>query len=520
MAQAKRSALTARASWQGEGPLTKFAVPERKIDESTRQITFTISTAGRDRDGDIISQEGWDLKNYLENPVVLWAHDGSQPPIARALPESVKVTGGRLMATAKFATRDEYAFADTIFQLYKGGFLNATSVGFQPTEMELIEGENPGELGFKFLKQSLLEYSAVPIPSNPEALVVARGAGIDVSPCEDWISKILDEHGGGSFDGLLNRTYIALKGKLHPVMQADIADRNAAALRSKHDKAPDDTVEPLPEPEVEEVERPILSTSPGGDETHTHELQQGEPHTEGAEDDGHIHAVTYDEDGVATLEPAESHSHDLPPAADITADVEAAAEEDDDEYEAASADPAFAKGGSVIGNVDINIMGPDVNAFKAAQKQMTKTFTDWPQAGMDLPVSLLTSEYRAYPLAEAKALRDDWPEIWALAKGPEPEMVDKVDDTIRAREAWAAKHVDEFKLEDVVSQVRHLVRGSRGIEYMRLMLSHAKEHVMNERDKAKGLSPEQIDAITDRIVSKAVVPAIEKAFRQYSGRLS
>jgi hypothetical protein len=91
---------------------------------------------------------------------------------------------------------------------------------------------------------------------------------------------------------------------------------------------------------------------------------------------------------------------------------------------------------------------------------------------------------------------------------------------VRAREAWASKHVDGYKLEDVVSQVRHLVRGSRGIEHMRLMLSHAKEHVMNERDKAKGLSPEQIDAITDRIVSKAVVPAIEKAFRQYSGRLS
>ena len=488
MGHAKRGALTARALWQGEGPLTKFAVPERKIDEATRQITFTISTAGRDRDGDIISQDGWDLKNYLENPVVLWAHDGSQPPIARALPESVKVMGGKLMATAKFATKDEYPFADTIFQLYKGGFLNATSVGFVPTEMELIEGENPGELGFKFLKQSLLEYSAVPIPSNPEALVVARGTGINVSPCEDWISKILDEHGGGSFDGLLNRTYIALKGKLHPVMQADIADRNAAMLRNKQDALTSEMDEPVEvEPEVEEVERPTLSTAPSGDEAHSHELQQGEPHTEGAEDDGHIHAVTYDEDGIAVLEPAEGHSHDLPPAADVTADVEAA-EEEAEEYEAASVAPAVAK-----------------------------TFTDWPQAGMNLPVSLLTSEYRAYPLAEANALREDWPEIWGLGDGP-GEVVD--DDAVRAREAWAAKHVDGYSIEDVVAQVKHLVRGSRGIEYMRLLLSHAKEHVMNKRDEAKGLSPEQIDAITDRIVSKAVVPAIEKAFRQYSGRLS
>jgi hypothetical protein len=486
MGQVKRSALTARSAWQGEGPLTKFAVPERKIDEASRQITFTISTAGRDRDGDIISQEGWDLKNYIENPVVLWAHDGSQPPIARALPESVKVIGGRLMATAKFATKDEYPFADTIFQLYKGGYLNATSVGFAPTEMELIEGETPGEVGFKFLKQTLLEYSAVPIPSNPEALVVARGAGIDVSPCEKWIEQILDEHGGGSVNGLLNKTYIALKGRLHPVMQENLVQHNLAALR---DKAPGDPIEP--EVEADEVERPIMATTPGGDETHSHEVQQGEPQTEGAEDDGHIHAVSYDEAGEATLEPAEGHSHELPPAADVTADVEAAEAAEAEEYEpmAASAEP-----------------------------DITKTFTDWPQPGMDMPVSLLTSEYRAFPLAEAKALQDDWPEIWSLGAGG-GEIVD--DEThVRAREAWAAKHVDGFKLEDVVSQVRHLVRGSRGIEYMRLMLSHAKEHVMNERDKAKGLSPEQIDAITDRIVSKAVVPAIEKAFRQYSGRVS
>jgi hypothetical protein len=52
------------------------------------------------------------------------------------------------------------------------------------------------------------------------------------------------------------------------------------------------------------------------------------------------------------------------------------------------------------------------------------------------------------------------------------------------------------------------------------MLSLAKEHVMNERDKAKGLSPEEIDAVTNRVVTRAIVPAIEAAFRKHSGRLS
>ncbi|HUU73301.1 MAG TPA: hypothetical protein VMW70_11785 [Burkholderiales bacterium] len=280
-------------------------------------------------------------------------------------------------------------------------------------------------------------------------------------------------------------------------MQADIASKNAASLRSKHDKMPD-----IPEDMPEDTEeRPTLATAPGGDETHSHELQQGEAQTEGAEDDGHIHAVNYDDDGAAVLEPAEGHSHELPPAADVTADVEAA-EEEAEEYEAAGVEPTVTKG-----------------------------FTDWPQPGMNLPVSLLTSEYRAFPLAEAKALRDDWPEIWGLINLDEGSDIasrylinqDICGDpyaVIRTREAWAAKHIDGYSIEDVVSQIKHLVRGSRGIEYMRLMLSHAKEQTMNERDKAKGLSPEQIEAITDRIVSKAVVPAIERAFRQQSGRLS
>jgi hypothetical protein len=480
MGNGRNSAYLARNAWQGEGPLTKFTVPNRKIDEEKRSITFTISTSGRDRDGDIISQDGWDLKHYLENPQVLWAHKADELPIARAA--NTKVINGKLMSEAIFATREEYEFADTVFRLYKGGFLNATSVGFVPTEMELIEGENPGELGFKFLKQNLLEFSAVAIPSNPEALVVARGRGIDVKPCEDWISKILDEQAGGSVNDLLNRSYIALKGRLHPIMQDGLIASN---LEKLHEKAEDEAVEQPEKPaNDEETERPVLSTAPGGDETHSHELQQGEAQTEGAEDDGHIHAVTYDDAGEAVLEPAEGHSHDLPPAANVGEETE-----EQPEQVAAASEPVT-----------------------------TKEFTDWPQAGMDMPVSLLTSEYRAFPLAEAKALQEDWPEIWAL--GDTLEFNEADSEAIRAREEWAARHVDDYNLEDVVAQVKRLVRGSRGIEYMRLMLSHAKEHVMNERDKAKGLSPEQIEAVTDRIVSKAVVPAIQKAFRQYSGRLS
>ncbi|HWQ90753.1 MAG TPA: HK97 family phage prohead protease, partial [Clostridia bacterium] len=59
--------------------------------------------------------------------------------------------------------------------LYKGGFLNAVSVGFVP-----IRWENGGEdSGFrrKYVEQELLEVSAVAIPANPEALALGLKAG-------------------------------------------------------------------------------------------------------------------------------------------------------------------------------------------------------------------------------------------------------------------------------------------------------------------------------------------------------
>ncbi len=504
-----KTTFTARSRWEPDGlnPLTKFVIPERKIDESKRQITFTISTGGRDRDGDIIEQSGWSLTEYQKNPVVLWAHDGRQPPIARA--ESVAVEGDRLISVARFAKREEYEFADTVFRLYTGGFLNATSVGFVPQELELIEGEEPGDIGFRFMRQELLEYSAVPIPSNPEALVVARTAGIDVGPCENWIERLLDEHEGGSIEGLLNRSYIALKGRLHPVMQAEIATRNIAKLNEEPQAEKD------AHDDEDEDARAIVTTGNGGEDGHSHEFRAGDPQTEPGGDDGHVHAITYSDDGSAVIEGAEGHGHDAPAGAAMPG-------EDDDETgdkSAAEAAPGAEAASEAVALPEA-AAAPTDDAGAPSVEPETK-ITDWPQPGMSLPVSLLTSEYRTFPLAEAKALRDDWPEIWELVVHMDDQIfAGDSEKAIRDREAWAAKHVDGFQIEDVVAQVKHLVRGSRGIEHMRLMLSHAKEHVMNERDRAKGLSVEEIDAVTDRVVTTAVIPAIERAFRKYSGRVS
>jgi len=150
-------------------------------DPKDRTLEFLGSTADVDRYGDVIEVEGWDLKNYKKNPVFLWTHDYKQPPVGKAV--KVGKTEKGLLFQVKFPTPEEYTFADTIYKLYLGGYLRATSVGFRDLEREPITDKEGRQTGFRYKKQELYELSAVPVPANPNALVMAVQKGV-VSPQE------------------------------------------------------------------------------------------------------------------------------------------------------------------------------------------------------------------------------------------------------------------------------------------------------------------------------------------------
>jgi hypothetical protein len=158
-----------------------------------RTLEFIGSTATVDRYGDIIEVAGWDLQNYFNpkdpskgNPVFLWAHNSNLPPLGKAV--SVKKTADALVFQIKFASREEYGqewpavapSPETTYNLYLNGYLRATSVGFSYIEREpIIDPKNDGrQTGWRFLKQELYELSAVPVPANPEALMLAVKKGI------------------------------------------------------------------------------------------------------------------------------------------------------------------------------------------------------------------------------------------------------------------------------------------------------------------------------------------------------
>lgn len=154
-------------------------------DPESRLMEFTISEGTEDREGDLVEVKGWDFEDYKKNPVVLFAHDHSQPVVGRAV--SLNVRGNQVRSITEFTPADLNPLGAMLYKLYAAGFMHAVSVGFQPKEF------NPkGSFGMHYTKQGLLEYSCVPVPSHPRALTVARSKGIDTSPIARWASKSMD----------------------------------------------------------------------------------------------------------------------------------------------------------------------------------------------------------------------------------------------------------------------------------------------------------------------------------------
>ncbi len=164
--------------------LRKQFLGEVEIAEG-RLVKFVITTGDADRENDVISSQGWDVSNYLKNPVVLFAHDYDSLPVARAI--SLEQEGDTLIAVAEFASAELNPMAERVYQMLKQGFLRGASVGFRPVTFAYNEGRG----GVDFAKQELLEFSIVPIPANASALMAAGLKEHDASILVTWAKDLL-----------------------------------------------------------------------------------------------------------------------------------------------------------------------------------------------------------------------------------------------------------------------------------------------------------------------------------------
>lgn len=158
-----------------------FALEIKGVDEENFIIEAVFSASDEDKHGEIVDQSSWILDQYLKNPVVLFSHDHWQPAIGQTL--ELGVIDGKLQGKIKFAAK-EYDFAKTLFNLYKGKFMRAFSVGFNSLDQEKNED------GKYVLKNNvLLEISGVNLGAQDLALAKSKGLNVDA------LEKLFEKEG-------------------------------------------------------------------------------------------------------------------------------------------------------------------------------------------------------------------------------------------------------------------------------------------------------------------------------------
>lgn len=135
-------------------------------------FTAVASTDTEDRQGERVMVDGWQLKNYKDNPILLFMHDHTKP-IGKATRVWVDKAAGKPKLMFKAVLSEATDIGRAAKQLMDEGILNSFSVGFRPLEMD----------GNRITKSELYEISLVSVPANPEArLVMAKSleqAGFD-----------------------------------------------------------------------------------------------------------------------------------------------------------------------------------------------------------------------------------------------------------------------------------------------------------------------------------------------------
>ena len=159
-----------------KGQMNKKDVSIITEDLGDRSVQFTISKEVVDRDGDILRASGVDFTNYMKNPVFLSFHNSREFPLGKVT--KFWVEGNAVKAIVYFPTIEELSsdpalasekakLVDFTYHCYKTGMLNAVSVGFIPIEWKETKD------GWDIMKWELLEFSAVAVPANQDAIAEA-----------------------------------------------------------------------------------------------------------------------------------------------------------------------------------------------------------------------------------------------------------------------------------------------------------------------------------------------------------
>ena len=217
----------------GLGMIVKVITKADDLPDDT--IRMVASTEDVDSVGDIIRAEGWNLVNYLKNAVILAFHNHMAPAVAFA--PNTRVEDKLLLQDWIFDAdyRRANPVSELMYQGYKlpNGPFNASSVGFVPEESQPIDEKDEGDVWAptEFIRQELLEVSAVNVPANPYALQQLQAKGLNTQPLEEMLQHfegfyidVSDDPSGNAAWGEQERECIKCEDTKHLTDGEDICD--------------------------------------------------------------------------------------------------------------------------------------------------------------------------------------------------------------------------------------------------------------------------------------------------------
>lgn len=164
----------------------QFAAEVKILDEKEGIVEYVASDESIDHDGEIVRAKGWKFTHFKKNAPFVDSHDYSS--ISKQLGKVIafEVKGERLVETVQWA-KDAHELARIGWELTKGGFLKAVSVGFRGVkavwrgdqetasawraQLRQLGLEEDAPVRRIFLQQEQLELSSVIVPANPNAVM-------------------------------------------------------------------------------------------------------------------------------------------------------------------------------------------------------------------------------------------------------------------------------------------------------------------------------------------------------------
>lgn len=135
-------------------------------------LVYVMSDETVDRMGDVISAKGWNLTNFVKNPVALFGH---KHDFVIGHWTDVKVVTGKLIGRLHLLPKGISERLDEVIAAVEHGILRAVSVGFT-ADPDKVERNKNG--GVNFGAAELMECSLVSVPANPNALQMAKSLNL------------------------------------------------------------------------------------------------------------------------------------------------------------------------------------------------------------------------------------------------------------------------------------------------------------------------------------------------------